>query len=144
MTKRKHPDQILSENLWDIEVQHWINAGLDPIDAHAWTIMRWMYYGDLHPLVEAIREDGQLDKVVLNTLADLIDRGWIAGKRRSPFHPATHIRADAAATIYKCLRDESKSHLEALQQTARLIGRGEESVKGALRRSRNSGKKVST
>jgi hypothetical protein len=140
----KHPDQILDENLWDIEVQQWIKAGLDPDDAHAWTIMRWMYHGDLHPLVAAIREDGQLDKVVLDTLADLIDRGWVTGKRRSPFHPATEVRADVAATIYKCQIDVGKSHSEALRLTARLIGRGEESVKGALRRSRNSGKKVST
>jgi hypothetical protein len=141
MSKRE-PDQIIGENLWDIEVQHWINAGLDPIDAHAWTIMRWMYHGDLSPLVAAIREGGQLDKVVLNTLADLIDRGWIAGKRRSPFHPATHTRADVATTIYKCLRDESKTHLEALQLTARLVGRGEEYVKQAVKLS--SGKKVRT
>jgi hypothetical protein len=140
----KRNDQILCENLWEIEVQHWVNAGLNPIDARAWTIMRWMYYGDLHPLVAAIREGGQLDKVVLNTLADLIDRGWISGKRRSPFHPATRIRGDVATTIYKCHIDAGKSHTEALRLTARLIGRGEESVKAALRRSRNSGKKVST
>src|SRR6516164_8413029 len=108
--KSKRPDQIIGENLWDLETAHYINVcELDPVDAHAWTIMRWMYHGDLGPLVAAIREDGQLDKVVLNTLADLIDRGWIAGKRRSPFHPSTNTRDAVAPPIHKCLREDARN-----------------------------------
>ena len=43
MRKRKL-DKIAGHNLWDLEVENWINhCGLHPDDARMWTILRWMY-----------------------------------------------------------------------------------------------------
>jgi hypothetical protein len=142
MNKRKRPDQILGVNIWDIEIEHLVNVcELDPIDARAWVIIRWMHLGDLGPLAAAINEDGVLDKAVLINLARLIDEGRITGKRRTPFHPATATRKHVAKLIYDYQIDKGKTHTEALALTARMIGRGEESVKGARK---PKGKKVGT
>jgi hypothetical protein len=142
--KRKS-DKLLGENIWDIETSHFIHhTEADPAMARAWTIFRWMYFGDLHPLAAAIREDGALDKFVLVKLADMIDEGHITAKRRTPFHPATSTREEVARIIYDYQITEGKTPTEAVQLTARMIGRGEEYVRAALKPSRNKGKKVST
>src|SRR6516165_5542815 len=52
-------DQIAGHNLWDLEIEDWINhCGLHPDDARMWTILRWMYWGEAlaheYPRVSAV------------------------------------------------------------------------------------------
>ena len=147
MSKRKQ-DQIAGHNLWDLEIEDWIDhCGLHPDEARAWTILRWMYWGNLHPLAAAFRERWALDGAILDTLAEMIDEGRLRAKPHgsgAPFRPGKSTRDDIAARFREHLVNQGKTPSEADRLAAALIGRGEESVRKAVTRSRNSGKKVVT
>jgi hypothetical protein len=147
MSKRK-ADQIAGYNLWDLEIEDWINhCGLHPNDARAWTILRWMYWGNLRPLAAAIRARQPLNDVVLGTLAEMIDEDRLRAKphgRGAPFRPGKSTRDSIAAAFRERLVSQGKTPAEADRLTAALIRRSEESVRKAVTRSRSSGKKVLT
>jgi hypothetical protein len=147
MSKRK-ADQIAGYNLWDLEIEDWINhCGLHPNDARAWTILRWMYWGNLRPLAAAIRARQPLNDVVLGTLAEMIDEDRLRAKPHgggAPFRPGKSTRDSIAAAFRERLVSQGKTPAEADRLTAALIRRSEESVRKAVTRSRKSGKKVLT
>jgi hypothetical protein len=61
---------------WEIEVAFWTNErGMDPDEARAFTISRWLYNGDLRPLEAAIVERCEIHPAVLILLARMISGG---------------------------------------------------------------------
>ena len=133
-------DQIAGHNLWDLEIEDWINhCGLHPDDARMWTILRWMYWGDLRPLAAAFRDRWVLDGVILNTLAEMIDEGRLRAKphgRGARFRPGKSTRDRIAELFYVYQINQGKTPAEAHQLIARIIGRGGETVRKAVTRSR--------
>jgi hypothetical protein len=140
MSKRKL-DQISGENLWDIEEAFYINhRGINPDTAHTFVILRWLWHGDLRPLVAAIDEGHQLDKAVLNLLANLIDEGRVTikpRKRGAPKKPDKAARNIVAALAYENHPGNSK---EAFAEIADAIGMSENSVAQAVTAWRKSNK----
>jgi hypothetical protein len=57
---------------WEIEVAFLTKCGFDPDQARTVMIHRWPLYGDLRPLEAAIVEGREIDRVVLDLLADMI------------------------------------------------------------------------
>jgi hypothetical protein len=142
---RKHKqDKIAGHNLWDLEIEDWINhCGLHPDDARMWTILRWMYWGDLSPLAAAFRDRWVLDGAILNTLAEMIEEGRLRAKphgRGAPFRTGKSTRDRIAAHFREYQISQGKTPAEADRLTARIIGRGDETVRKAVTRSRASGK----
>jgi hypothetical protein len=61
------------EQPWEIEVAFYTNErGFDPDEARLLMMLRWLYLGDLRPLEAAIVEGREIDRAVLNLLADMI------------------------------------------------------------------------
>ena len=57
---------------WNHEIEFYVSEGSTLDDARTFTILRWMWEGDLRPLQYAINEGWKLDDAVLLMLADLI------------------------------------------------------------------------
>jgi hypothetical protein len=58
---------------WEIEVAFYTNErGFNPDEARIFMMLRWIYTGDLRPLEAAIVEGREIDRAVLNLLADMI------------------------------------------------------------------------
>jgi hypothetical protein len=101
MSERKL-NKIDGHDPWEIEVAHWVeNFKLDPIDARALTVIRWMLNGDLRPLAAALRA-GPLDPPVLSQLLRLIDEHRLTVKtgRRGAASPPDKFPRDLAAAIF--------------------------------------------
>src|SRR5712671_3473420 len=71
---------------WDIEITFYINKrGIDPDKARTFTILRWLWLGDLRPLEAAIVEGHEIDQAVLNTLADMISSDTSRSGKPPPY-----------------------------------------------------------
>jgi hypothetical protein len=118
---------------WEIETAFYINArGIDPDKARIFTIIRWMWNGDLRPLEAAIVEGHELDPAVLNTLADLISNGRLQVqplRRGRPKKPELFARKVAAALAYE---SESGKSDEAFNRIAKAIGTSDRTVRQAV------------
>lgn len=128
---------------WDIEIAFYINhRGIDPDKARTFTIIRWMWLGDLRPLEAAIVERHSLDQAVLNLLADMIsgDASRFGkpppyrlrtttlrkGRRKRPEHGARNI---VAALAYE--HEDGKSD-EVFERIGRAIGKTDRTVRQAV------------
>jgi hypothetical protein len=140
MSKRKL-DQISGQYLWDIEEAFYINhRRINPDNARTFVILRWLWHGDLRPLVAAIDEGRRLDQAVLNLLANLIDEGRVTikpRKRGSPKKADKAARDIVAALAYEAHPGNSK---EAFAEIADAIGMSEQSVRQAVTAWRKSNK----
>jgi hypothetical protein len=95
-------------------------------------IFRWLWHGDLRPLVAAIDEGRQLPQAVLNLLANLIDEGRVTikpRKRGAPKKPDKDARNIVAALAYENHPGNSD---EAFAEIADAIGISEKSVRQAV------------
>ena len=64
---------MADQQWWDVEIAFYVNKReIDPGTARTFTILRWMNCGDLRPLEASIVEGYEIDKAVLNLLADMI------------------------------------------------------------------------
>jgi hypothetical protein len=131
-------NKIDGHDPWEVEVAYYINVcQLDPVDARAWTIIRWMYLGDLRPLSAEIKKQGTaIDGAVLGSLERMIDEGLLTVKPRGrgrPTQPATTIRNTLAA-----LRHENRDikSADAIQAIADEFGMSDELVRRAIRHRR--------
>ena len=124
--KRKH-SKIDGHDPWEIEVAHWVeNFKLEPIDARALTVIRWMLNGDLRPLAAEIKRKGTaIDGAILAHLERMIDQGQLTVKRRrgAPTQPELFAR-DIWIRFLHATR-EGKS-VEAIQQIAKDFNIGDE------------------
>jgi hypothetical protein len=58
---------------WELEAEYYIaDKGTSLETARTFVMLRWMHFGDLRPLADAIRKGLEIDKTVLNLLAMMI------------------------------------------------------------------------
>jgi hypothetical protein len=135
------------EPLWEIEVDFYTNkCGLDSDKARTFMMLRWLYHGDLRPLEAAIVEGHEIDRAVLNLLADMISSDesrlgkppphrLIAAKlsRGRPKKPELFARGEIAAQKYegsRALRTESSD--EVFERIANELGISPRTVRQAV------------
>jgi hypothetical protein len=136
----------MKDNWWDNEIADYIDRrGLDPEVARTWTIMRWLYHGNLRPLAASIAEGHALHPAVLNLLADMI-----ADLGLSDLTPAFKVTVEklgpgarkkldaywrdlAAAQAYEAYDGPSN---EAFEKIADALGIGEKAVRLAVTKDR--------
>jgi hypothetical protein len=142
MTKRQ---------LWEIEVAHWTNEGMDPDTARAFTISRWLYHGDLRPLEAAIVERREIHPAVLILLADMISGGTsrfgkppphrlkVEKHRRGPSKkPELFARGLVVAREYERHAGNSDEEFERI---AKELGIGPRTARQHVTASRKAGKR---
>jgi hypothetical protein len=130
---------------WDTEIAYYINKrDIEPQKALTFTILRWMYHGDLRPLAAAIVDGYELDEAVLNMLAGLIREGRlnVVPKRKGrPKDPSKFSRNIVAGLAYDGHAGKSD---EAFASIAKAIGRSESSVRQAVTALRKRQKQTAT
>jgi hypothetical protein len=135
---------MIEHSLWDVEVAFYTNKrGIDHDKARTFTIIRWMYHGDLRPLAAAIAEGFTLDQAVLNLLARMIIDGrlTIAPRQRGrPRKPELFARDVVAALAYEAHPGNSE---EAFEEIAKAIGVSDRTVRQAFTAYRKAQRKVS-
>src|SRR5262249_32661140 len=132
MSKRKL-DKIDGHDPWKVEVAYWIeHFKLDPIDARALTVIRWMLNGDLRPLAAALR-DGPLDPPVLTQLLKMIDGDQLTVKRNrgAPTQPSKQIRDIVLKALHE---NHTGKSADAIQQLAKDFNTSDELVRRAIKR----------
>ena len=135
---------------WEIEVAfHTDNLGLDPDEARTFTILRWLYHGDLRPLQAAIVEGRKIDGAVFVFLVDMISgdtrrlgrpppyclRAVRPLHRGRPKKPELDARRIIAALAYE--RQTGKSD-EKFERVARAIGTSDRTVRREVTASRKA------
>jgi hypothetical protein len=130
------------KELWEVEIAHSIEQGCAPDVARAFTIIRWVYHGDLRPLADAIKA-GSLHDAVLGFLADMIDRGrlqMVPRGRGHPKMPETFARDLVAASAYGA-KGKGRGSDAAIERIATVMGIRSQLVKQAIIRLRKHNSK---
>ena len=125
---------------WDTEAQLHINEfGMDLATARTVVIVRWMLHGNFKPLIAAINAGDNLDKVVLNMLASMLE-----GSKMFPVHlqpvsrgrgrvramrPENMIRDWAIARVYEATDGKSDEVFAAL---AKVVGVSDQTIRQAV------------
>jgi len=134
---------------WEIEVAFYTdNLGLDPDEARTFTILRWLYHGDLRPLQAAIVEGRKIDGAVFVFLVDMISGDTrrlgrpppyclkaVPLHRGRPKKPELDARRIIAALAYE--RQTGKSD-EKFERVARAIGTSDRTVRREVTASRKA------
>ncbi len=139
MKKRKQ-DRIDGHVPWNVEVEYWINnKGINPNKARTFVIIRWMYHGDLRPLVAAIRGGHPIDQDLLSWLAFMIDDGRLTVKppRHGRPRPAAKFARDIIAALLYENRAADNSE-NAFREIAEALGISHQSVRQAVTRWRKT------
>ena len=130
---------------WDTEAQLHINEfGMDLATARTVVIVRWMLHGNFKPLIAAINAGHNLDKVVLNMLASMLEGSKMfpvhlqpvsgrRGRRVRAMHPENTIRDWAIAQVYEAADGSSDEVFAAL---AKLLGVSDRTPRRAVSASR--------
>jgi len=138
MAKRKQ-DHIDGHDPWEIEIAYMVeHLELDPTDARAWVVIRWMSLGDLRPLAAEIKKQGTaLDGAILMSLERIINEGQLTVKRKrgAPIKPAKSIR-DLVIKFRHANRTIKSA--EAIQEIAKDFNISDELVRRAIRQRRKS------
>jgi hypothetical protein len=134
--KRKHPDQILGRDPWDVEHDLCIDMdGLDPSTHRALIIIRYMHNGNLRPLLAAIHDGEPLHQDVLDFMASMIKEGRLIAKPRGRgkrFNPSKLPRDYMAAFLYE--------RGDTFQEVANQLGMSVDAVRKAVTHWRKSAK----
>ena len=125
---------------WDTEAQLYINEfGMNLATARTVVIVRWMLHGNFKPLIAAINAGDNLDKVVLNMLASMLE-----GSKMFPVHlqpvsrgrgrvramrPENMIRDWAIARVYEATDGKSDEVFAAL---AKVVGVSDQTIRQAV------------
>ena len=131
------------EHPWEIEVAFYTNErDIDPDQARIFMMLRWLYTGDLRPLEAAIIEGREIDRAVLNLLADMISGDAsrlgkpppyrltaVKLRRGRPKKPGLFARGIIAAREYE--RHAGNSD-EAFERIAKEIGKSPRTVRQAV------------
>ena len=137
------------EHPWEIEVAFYTNErDIDPDQARIFMMLRWLYTGDLRPLEAAIVEGREIDRAVLNLLADMISSDTsrlgkpppyrltaVKLRRGRPKEPELFARRIIAALAYE--RQTGKSD-EKFERVARAIGTSDRTVRREVTASRKA------
>jgi|SRR5215813_5976275 len=116
---------------WDTEIAFYMNyRGFDQTKALTFTILRWMYQGDLRPLADAIIQGYVIDEAVLNLLARLIldERISVSQGHGRPRKSELFARKIIAALWYK---PEANSEAE-FEHIADTLGVSHQTVRHAV------------
>jgi hypothetical protein len=132
---------------WEIEVAFYTNErGFDPDEARIFMMLRLLYNGNLQPLEAAIVEGREIDRAVLNLLADMISsdasrygkpppyRLEAAKLRRGrPKKPELFARKVIAARKYERSRAlQAESSDEGFERIANELGISPRTVRQAV------------
>jgi hypothetical protein len=92
---------------WEAEVEHIVRRdGIDPVLTRTFVILRWMHFGDLRPLADAILKEQKFDEAALISLAFMILDNQSA--KDFPYRVETKRRsgkAGASKKLGKSIRD---------------------------------------
>jgi hypothetical protein len=132
------------EQWWNYEIEFYVSeCGYTLNQARTFTILRWMWEGDLRPLQHAIMEKWELDDAVLLMLADMISdkpishpymaRYKIKAEQRTRSgrskDPEEAGRAYMLGTIYDSREIGSEPAFEAI---AKHMGMSHQTVRNAV------------
>jgi hypothetical protein len=112
---------------WEIEAEQKVTSHIPLELARSAVILHWMSFGRLEPLADAIRKEHPIDRMVLNTLAEMIADNGTAfqsvsgetyqstyrleskrrnGKKGRPWDPSKFVRQFLIAKDYRSLTKE--------------------------------------
>ena len=143
----------MREQPWEIEVAFYTNErGVDPDKARIFTMLRWLYYGDLRPLEAAIDEGREIDRAVLNFLADMISSDpsrlgepppyrleAVKLSRGRPIKPELFVRGHIAAREYEHSRAlQAEGSDEGFERIGKKYGISPQTVRQAVTAARKA------
>jgi hypothetical protein len=131
---------------WDYEIAFRAERGMPEHEAKSLVIMRWLKAGDHRPLLAAIKEEKILRGPVLRLLAQMLESGELAFKKKGrgrPLDPEADARNLFTADTYEDFLKHYKVGSDDLLDTiGKVSGVSEESARRALtnrRKSKSSG-----
>lgn len=139
MGKRKR-DWKFNVAPWEIEAAYYRHLGMPDDIAADWTMLRWLYHGDLRPIAAAIDAGEPIPPRVLELFAEMISEDRVCVRPRGRHRPKEvdkTARDIAAALTYEDRAATSKSK-EAFASVAADFGISEEVVAQAVTRWRKS------